>query len=239
MTQLVSSSSDFCLFHQAPPQTGNPFSSALREAPQQTHLGPGSWPPAAGVHSPGETVCQAAGQALGTELQGQARGPLQSQVRKLGTRSQALAPQSPGVAALGTSAPWQGWLAGRRGASAELHGDSGGKEQSQRLARLSCHLEQFAGGDSIIYYTLLCTDTLSLRDRTTSYQTRKGQRCQNTPASWKSERVLSRAEEKTSSKAAWGGALTPGPKPPRAAAGCRALCVPRVLHPHPHGLAME
>lgn len=142
---------------------GNPLSSALGEAPQQTHLGPGSWPPAAGVHSPGETACQVAGQALGTELQDQARGPLQSPVQNLGTRSQAPAPQSPGVAAPGTSAPWQGWLAGRRGASAELHADSGGKNTSQRLARLSYHLKQFTGGDSIVYYMLLFTDTFLIK----------------------------------------------------------------------------
>lgn len=97
------------------------FSSALRMTPQQTHLGPGS---GAGVHSPEELVSWVAGHALDTGLQGQAQRALQRQAQTLGFHSQAPAQQGLRVA-LETWAPWQGWMAGHRGALAGLHGDSG------------------------------------------------------------------------------------------------------------------
>lgn len=70
-------------------------------------------------------MCQMAGQALGTEPQDQAQRALEGQVQPLGVHSQAPARRGPRVVALGTSAPWRGRPADRRGASVELRGDDG------------------------------------------------------------------------------------------------------------------
>lgn len=63
-------------------------------------------------------VHQVAGQALRTELQGQAQRAQQSHVQTLEVHSQALARQGPGVVALRTSAPWRGRSAALKAAAA-------------------------------------------------------------------------------------------------------------------------
>lgn len=110
-------------------------SSALRTAPQQAYLGPGSGPPGARAHFPAEVVRQVAGQAPRTEPQGRAQRALESQGQPLGVRSQAPAQQGPGVGAPGTMAPWRGGPAGRRGGPAELHQESG--EQKPEVLALT------------------------------------------------------------------------------------------------------